>query len=163
MFKIKMMESQKPKTEEMELEFLLRRSKNDDKKEEVEWPAEAIMNACYYDYSCTRVLATVQGKYLGLVYVIDWNKDRPIEGFPIARVPTTQMNFFEDSFLILAFKDGSLQLRHRGDLKLALQIKTHDRDTGAVMKVAINHEKKNIMSVAADGTFFSYFLDLNAV
>lgn len=60
-----MMESQKPKTEEMELEFLLRRSKNDDKKEEVEWAAESIMNAAYYDYSCTKIIATVNGKFLG--------------------------------------------------------------------------------------------------
>ena len=54
-----MMEFQKPKTEEMELEFLLRRNKNEDKKEEVEWPPESIMNACYYDYSCSKVMATV--------------------------------------------------------------------------------------------------------
>lgn len=64
-YKIRMLESQKPKTEEMELEFLLRRNRNDDKKEEVEWEPESIMNACYSDYSCSKIIATVQGKFLG--------------------------------------------------------------------------------------------------
>ena len=90
------MESQKPKTEEMELEFLLRRNKNDDKKEEVEWDPESIMNACYFDYSCTKILVTVQGKFSGLIYVIDWMKDRPIDSIPIPKVPTLQMNFIDD-------------------------------------------------------------------
>lgn len=72
----------------MELEFLLRRNKNDDKKEEVEWAPESIMNACYYDYSCTKVIATVAGKFLGWIYIIDWNKDRPTDTLPIAKIPT---------------------------------------------------------------------------
>ena len=46
----------------MELEFLLKR-KNDDKKEDVEWEPAPIMNCCYYDQNCTKVLATVEGKF----------------------------------------------------------------------------------------------------
>ena len=70
----------------MELEFLLRRNKNEEKKEEVEWEPYSIMNVCYYDYSCSKIMATVQGKYMGWIYVIDWNKDRPIDAIPILKV-----------------------------------------------------------------------------
>jgi hypothetical protein len=94
----------------MELEFLLRRNKNngEEKKEEVEWDPESIMNVCYYDYSCNKMIATVQGKYMGWIYVIDWNKDRPVEAIPVPKVPTLFMNFvdFED-LLLIGFKDGS--------------------------------------------------------
>ena len=79
---MRMMESQKPKKEEMDLEFLLRRNK-DEKIPEVEWEPQSIMNVAYYNDECTKVIASVDGKYLGYLYVIDWNKDRPLEGFVI--------------------------------------------------------------------------------
>ncbi|EAS07768.2 WD repeat protein (macronuclear) [Tetrahymena thermophila SB210] len=162
-YKIRMMESQKPKTEEMELEFLLRRNKNEDKKEEVEWDPESIMNVCYYDYSCTKILATVQGKFLGHIYIIDWNKDRPIDSLPIAKIPTVNMNFVDDDILLISFKDGSWQLRHKNDLKINMLVRTHDRDTGAIKKVVMNHEKKCVMSVGNDGTLFIYKIDLPSI
>jgi hypothetical protein len=40
------------------------------------------MNICYYDSDCNKVLATVDGKYLGYLYLIDWTKDRPIDAIP---------------------------------------------------------------------------------
>lgn len=52
-----MMEFQKPKTEEMDLTFLLKH-KNDDKKEFEEWEPAPIMNATYYDNSCSKVKNT---------------------------------------------------------------------------------------------------------
>lgn len=40
-------------------------------------------------------------------------------------------------------------------------MRPHDRDFGSISKVWINHEKKNILSASADGTMFSYKIDLN--
>lgn len=62
----------------MDLEFLLRRNK-DEKIPEVEWDPAPILNVVYYDLDCTKVLASVDGKYLGYLYIIDFNKDRPID------------------------------------------------------------------------------------
>jgi len=82
-----MMESQKPKKEEMDLEFLLRRNK-DEKIPEVEWEPAPILNLCYYDNDCNRVLVTADGKFLGNLYVVDWNKDRPVDAFYGPKIPT---------------------------------------------------------------------------
>lgn len=67
------MDSQKPKKEEMDLEFLLRRNK-DEKIPEVEWEPAPIMNVAYFDNDCTKVLVSIEGKYLGYLYIVDWNK-----------------------------------------------------------------------------------------
>jgi hypothetical protein len=63
----------------MELEFLLRRNKDLDKKEDVEWEPAAIMNCAYADTQCTRVYCTADDKFKGYIYLVDFNKDRPIE------------------------------------------------------------------------------------
>lgn len=55
--------------------------------------------------SITKIISNCY--YLGWIYVIDWNKDRPSECYPIAKVPTLQMNFADDDLLLITFKDGS--------------------------------------------------------
>lgn len=52
----------------------------DDKMPDVEWEPASIMNVVYYN---DKVLCTAEGKYLGCCYIIDLNKDRPIEMIPI--------------------------------------------------------------------------------
>jgi hypothetical protein len=44
------------------------------------------MNVAYLDNDCKRVIATVEGKYLGYLYIIDWNKDRPIDSYVISKL-----------------------------------------------------------------------------
>ena len=79
-----MMESQKPKKEEMDLEFLLRRNK-DEKIPEVEWDPAMILNVCYFDNDCTKIICSVDGKFLGYLYVIDFNKERPIDALIVPK------------------------------------------------------------------------------
>lgn len=67
-FTIKMMEFQKPKAEEMDLTYLLKH-KNEERKEE-EWEPAPIINATYFDTSCTKVLISSEGKYSGYLYVV---------------------------------------------------------------------------------------------
>lgn len=56
----------------MDLTYLLKH-KNEERKEIEEWEPAPIMNATYYDNACSKVLITVEGKYLGYLYVVDWN------------------------------------------------------------------------------------------
>ena len=106
-YTIKMMESQKPKKEEMDLEFLLRRNK-DEKIPEVEWDPAPILNLCYFDNDCTRVICAVDGKFLGYLYVIDFNKERPIDALIVPKLQTQFLSFQENNdLLVIGFKNGS--------------------------------------------------------
>jgi len=67
------------------LEFLLRRNK-DEKIPEVEWDPAPIMNISYFDNECNRVICSVDGKFLGYLYVIDFNKDRPIDALIVPKL-----------------------------------------------------------------------------
>ena len=64
-----MMESQKPKKDQMSIvkffiqEFLMK--KKTDEKLDVEWEPEPILNVIYYQKDQKSVLASVDGKYLG--------------------------------------------------------------------------------------------------
>ncbi len=80
-FTIKMMDSQKPKREDLELELLLKKTKGgavDEVIVDEEWSPEPILNATYYDSECTKILCSVEGKFLGQYYIVDMAKDRPI-------------------------------------------------------------------------------------
>jgi len=53
------------------------KKKNLEEKIDVEWEPESILNVIYYQADEKRVLASVNGKYLGFLYVIDMNLERP--------------------------------------------------------------------------------------
>jgi len=75
------MESQKPKKEDLELELLLKKTKGgnvDDVIVDEEWEPAPILNATYYDSECTKILCSVDGKYLGNYYIVDMSRERPI-------------------------------------------------------------------------------------
>ncbi len=95
--------------------------KSDEKKEEIEWEPAPIMNCSYYDHQCSKVLISVDGQFLGWFYVIDFEKDRPIEAIPAPKQLTSYLKFrdFGDE-LMIGFRDGSWQVRHKNDLKLWL-------------------------------------------
>ena len=54
----------------MSIEFLMKK-KNMEEKMDVEWDPEPILNVIYYQHDEKRVLASVGGKFLGFLYVID--------------------------------------------------------------------------------------------
>jgi hypothetical protein len=51
----------------MDLTYLLKH-KNEERKEE-EWEPAPIINATYFDSSCTKVLFSSEGKYSGYLYI----------------------------------------------------------------------------------------------
>lgn len=76
-----MLEEQKPNKEELELELLLKKTKGavvDEVVVDEEWDPAPIMNATYYGPDCNRVICTVEGNYLGRIYIVDFNKERPV-------------------------------------------------------------------------------------
>lgn len=46
---------------------------------------------------------------------------------------------------------------------MSLNVRPHDRDTGALQKAVLNHEKKCVLSVGADGTMFVFKIDLKSI
>lgn len=65
----------------MDLEILLKK-KNIDEKEE-EWEPAPILSVAYYDSSNMKIIATVDGRYLGYFYVINMSEERPLEAIKI--------------------------------------------------------------------------------
>ena len=49
----------------------------DDIVVDVEWDPAPILNATYYTDS-NKILVAVDGPYLGYLYVVDFNKERPV-------------------------------------------------------------------------------------
>ena len=109
-----MMESQKPKRDEMDLEFLLRKKNQDDRKEETEWEPSQILCAIYNDPDNKHVLATIDGKYLGLLYVIDMTLERPVRGYKIPKgVQCKYIKYIgKYEILLLGFSDGSFEVKY---------------------------------------------------
>ena len=135
---MRMMEFQKPKAEEMDLTYLLK-NRNEERKEAEEWEPAPIMNATYYDSACSKVLISVEGKYLGYLYLVDWNQPKPVEA--------------------IGFVNGMHQLRNKLDLRVWLQTNTHDKNYGLVRRTILNHERSCLLSAADDGSIFVYKLD----
>ena len=45
---------------------------------DVEWDPAPILNAVYYDNECSKILCSVDGKFLGSYYIVDFAKERPV-------------------------------------------------------------------------------------
>lgn len=149
----------------MDLEFLLRRNKNDDKKEEVEWDPEPLHNCCYMDNNCTKALVSTEKKFEGYFYVVDFKEDRPIDAIPAPKIRTSFMSFdkIDPDIFIVGFIDGSFQIRHRNDLKNSyLSVLAHDKDYGKVNRVCVSFDQTSAISAAEDGTMITYKLDFPA-
>lgn len=63
---------------------------------------------------------------------------------------------------MIGFKDGVWQLRHKTDFKSFLGVRSHDRDTGKINKIALNFDKSALVNTSDDGTIFVYKLDYAA-
>lgn len=112
----------------MSIEFLMKK-KNLEDQMEVEWDPAPILDVVYYQKDEKRVLASVDGNFLGYLYVIDLKEERPSVAIQVPKIPFCQI-YFQEDWLTLASKKGLLQLRHRQDLSRELAIQAHDKDTG---------------------------------
>lgn len=158
-----MMESQKPKRDEMDLEFLLRK-KNQEIKEDAEWEPAPILSVLYNDPENKHYIATVDGKYLGFIYIIDPNQERPIRSYKIPKVPCRFLKYVgRNEYLLLGFSDGSCEIRVKADINNCLRIQKHDRDYGKIRGLGFNHSKTAFFSVGEDSCLFAYKCDFESI
>ncbi|CAD8122108.1 unnamed protein product [Paramecium sonneborni] len=153
---VRMMESQKPKKEDLDLQFLMKLK--DDKMPDVEWDPASIMNVVYYG---DKVFCTAEGKYLGCCYIIDLNKDRPIEMIPVQKMQTFHLDY-KDDVLTIGYKNGQWDIRHKTDFSKQINKQSHDMDYGRVRKVSLTFDRTGVLSVSDDGTFYVYKLDFQS-
>ena len=136
------MESQKPNREELELELLLKKTKGVEVDESIldeEWEPAPILNAVYYDTDCTKVLCSVDGKFLGNYYIIDFNKERPIGAIEASKNKTSYFGFVESQNLIfVGLRNGAWEVRNKLNPNQYLKKKCFDQDYGVVKKIAMN-------------------------
>jgi hypothetical protein len=115
-FTIKMMEFQKPKIDENDIQFIL-----EDKvvQEVVEWEPAPISSAVYLNDDEGKFLCSVEGQYSGYYYICYFGEDRPREA-----IPSTEFNtpFFsktaDDQFLICGTDAGQVFIRSLANLNM---------------------------------------------
>jgi hypothetical protein len=107
------------------------------------------MNATYYGPDCNRVICTAEGNYLGRIYIVDFNKERPIGSIEVPKLKTTYLSFSESTEIIfIGYRNGSWELRHKYEPSNYLRKLCFDQNNGLVRKIAINIENTAIMSTS---------------
>lgn len=160
-YRIRMMEFQKPKKDEMDIEFLLKKKQLDEKEEE--WDPAGILCAVYYDAECTQVLASVEGRYLGYLYVISWREERPVESIKIPKVPAPFLKFAENNELLLVgYENGGYTIHHSFNFEKHVRMFVHDKDYGKVKNLGLSYQGNIVMSASEDGTFVAHNVDRQA-
>jgi hypothetical protein len=159
---MKMMESQKPNKEDRELELLLMKTKGvavDEMVVDIEWEPAPIINATYYTDS-SKILVSVEGNYLGYLYVVDFNKERPINCIEVPKWKTSYLHYSDATDIIfIGYKNGSWEMRHKYEPPNYLRKQCFDQNYGIVKKLAINIENTAVISASEDGTLLVHKID----
>ena len=159
-----MMESQKPNKEDRELQLLLMKTKGvvvDTVIVDEEWDPAPILNATYYTDN-NRILCSVEGNFLGYLYVVDFNKQRPINCIEIPKLKTSYLSYSETSDVIfIGYKNGSWEMRHKYEPNNYLRKLCFDQNIGIVRKLALNIDNTAVMSASEDGTLLVHKIDFS--
>ncbi len=126
-----------------------------------EWDPAPILNATYYTDN-NRILCSVEGNYLGYLYVIDFNKERPINCIEIPKLKTSYLSYSETSDVIfIGYKNGSWEMRHKYEPNNYLRKLCFDQNIGIVRKLALNIDNTAVMSASQDGTLLVHKIDFS--
>ena len=107
------------------------------------------MNAVYYDNDCTKVLCSVDGKYLGNYYIVDFAKERPIGSIESTKTKTSYLGILESQNLIfVGLRNGTWELRSKLNPQNYLKKRCFDQDYGIVKKIAMNLENSALLSAS---------------
>ena len=159
-----MMESQKPNKEDRELQLLLMKTKGvvvDTVIVDEEWDPAPILNATYYTDN-NRILCSVEGNFLGYLYIVDFNKQRPINCIEIPKLKTSYLSYSETSDVIfIGYKNGSWEMRHKYEPNNYLRKLCFDQNIGIVRKLALNIDNTAVMSASEDGTLLVHKIDFS--
>ena len=92
---------------------------------------------------------SADGNYLGYLYVIDFNKERPINSIEIPKWKTSYLNFSDTNDLIsIGYRNGSWEMRHKYEPPNYLRKHCFDQNYGIVRKLAINIENTAVISTS---------------
>jgi hypothetical protein len=84
----------------------------------------------------------------------------------VDKVPIHFLSRTKDTnFYVLGRDDGQIQLKHADYVSQTLTYRPHDPNPrkGKIKKIILNPECSAILSIAQDGTFFSYQIDYAGV
>jgi hypothetical protein len=99
----------------MDIDFFIKKKNekvSDPKKEE--WEAVGINSAIYYDQDSKYCLVSVDGKFSGYLYIMDFISERPIKAIQINKMVISYMSLdFKSNILYIGSQEGKVQLRHK--------------------------------------------------
>ena len=112
---------------------------------------------------------SVEGPYAGLLYVCQFEKERPLK--TIKAAPDTKTIYIDESpsgdFLVTGCENGSFQIRVKStatvinDLSQWMELRPHDTNTGKIAGVAFTHDERFVLSAGHDGVLFCHEVDKN--
>jgi len=164
-YTIRMMESQKPKHDEME-DLLLgwKDHKALKEKQDEEWEPSPILSCTYVDAEGSQFICSVDGKFQGFYYVCSFEQERPIIGITAPKIPSRSLKFFGGyTILVASLDDGSFLIKRKDNWEAHLVKLAHDRDYGVIRRVEFSHDNTMCLTCSEDGTLNSYKMDLAGI
>jgi len=99
---------------------------------------------------------------MGLLYIVDFNKERPINSIEIPKLKTSYLYYSESTDIIfIGYRNGSWEMRHKYEPVNYLRKFCFDQNYGVVKKLALNIENTAVMSTSEDGTLLVHKIDFS--
>lgn len=157
-FTIKMMEFQKPKIDENDINFLL-----DDKvvQQEVEWDPAPISSVAYLEEEKGEFICSVEGEYAGHYYKCRFGEERPVDHVPSSPSATRLMIRSGDGkYLITGTDSGEVFVRPVTNLEVFGRLQNHDQNMGRIVGVVMNPEGSVMCTGSEDATMMARTVDM---
>ena len=171
--RLRMMEFQKPKVDENDINFML---SDNIETADVEWDPARIntigklscvtIDGVVLDDSRKYIWVSSEAEFIGFVYLIelcpganDNTIVRPKTAVQIRSKLLTHFNLSADSYM-LGYEDGVVEIRPTGNLgEVTWRAQGHDIDTGRVMNFSYSNNVERCVSIAQDNTIVFYTAD----
>lgn len=91
----------------------------------------------------------MDGNFLGFFYVVDFNKERPINAIEVSKNRTSYLGFSESHDLIFTgYRNGTYEIRNKLNPTYYLKKISFDQDYGVVKKLAMNIENSVLLTAS---------------
>lgn len=105
----------------------------------------------------------MDNKFLGYFYIVDFNKERPINAIEVPKIRTSYLGFSETNDLIfVGYRNGTWEIRNKHNPTYFLRKVCFDQDYGVVRKLAMNIENTALISASEDGTLLCHKFDFES-
>lgn len=156
-YTIKMMLSQKPKKDMHSMAFMM-----DEEVEEVEveWDPASIISCIYLDEEEDKFICSVEGNFLGKLYICQFGQERPIGHLNCERDRINFMKMSHDGkYFVYGTETGDLCVRPVDFMETFLNVKLHDQDIGKITGFGFNHTNEMMITTSEDGTINVQVID----